>query len=146
MMTIKTIIEQYLNLNKDRLYLKCVITFFTIWLFTTSPLRLIIKDTAFASSWIVGITPNFFAGITLVFWQTYGMSTRPFISFLCAVFVLIFSEFIQLFMSTQHADFEDIFASMMGSSLAAFFVFFWSKRQKQIAIKNESLLKSTNVD
>src|SRR5690606_37256668 len=103
-------------------------SFYVIWLFTTSPLRLIIKDTAFASSWIMGVAPNFFAGITLVFWQTYGMSTRPFISFLCAVLVLISSEFIQLFMSTQYADWNDIFASIAGSSLAAFFIFFRSKR------------------
>jgi hypothetical protein len=133
MMTIRKIIEQYFNLNKDRFYLKCVISFFIIWLFTTSPLRLIIKDTAFASSWIVGVAPNFFAGIALTFWQTYGMSTGPFISFLCAVLVLILSEFIQLFMSTQYADWNDMFASIIGSSLAAFFIFFRSKRQKQIA-------------
>jgi hypothetical protein len=133
MVTIKKIIEQYLNLNKDRFYLQCLISFFIIWLFTTSPLRLIVKDTAFASSWIVGVMPNFFAGVTLVFWQTFGMSSKPFISFLCAVLVLIFSEFIQLFISTQYADWKDIFASIIGSSLAASFIFFRSKRQKQTA-------------
>jgi len=132
----KKFIKQYLNLNEDRFYLKCVISFWFLWLFSTSPLRSIVKDTAFASHWIFGIAPNFFAGITLVFWQAYGMSSKPFISFLCAFTVLMLSEFIQLFMSTQYADWNDILGSLIGASLSAIFISVRSKIQKRIANKD----------
>jgi hypothetical protein len=126
------ILKQNFNLNPDKFYLKCVIVFFLIWLFTIRPLRLIIKDTSFNSSWFVGVAPNFFAGITFVFWQTYGTRSKPFISFLYGVLVLMLSEFIQLFLPKYHADWNDILASTIGASLAALFVFFRSKRLKGI--------------
>jgi hypothetical protein len=44
-------------------------------------------------------------------------------------------------MTTQHADWNDILASVIGSSLAAFFIFLRSKSQKGMERKRESAFK-----
>lgn len=126
----KKIIKQYLNINLDAFYLKCALSSFILWLFSTTPLRRIIRDTPFESSWFAGVLPNFFAGVTLVFWQTFGTGIKPLVSFFYTVLILSLSEFIQLFMRGHRADWNDILASIVGALLASAFVFFRSKRQR----------------
>jgi hypothetical protein len=119
----------YLKAGRDVFYLKFVILFFIIWIFATKPLRRIPHHTAFASGWLAGVAPDFFAGIVFVFWQTYLTRTKPFISFLFAVLMVMLSEFIQLFLPGYVADWNDIVAGIVGAALAAFFVFIRSKRK-----------------
>jgi hypothetical protein len=121
------LVKEYLNPNPDRFYLKLAISFFVVWIFMTGPLRWLVRDSEFATSWFTDVAPNFFAGIALVFWQRYGTGTKPVMSFLCAVSVLGVVEIIQLLMSAHRADWNDVFASIVGASLASLAIYFRSK-------------------
>jgi len=137
------ILKKYFNTVKDKYFINCASIFIFIWFITTRPLRYLIKNTTFASSLFVGVTPNFFAAITLIFLLKYYTTINPYFSFLYTVLILAIGEFVQQYMSNHTADWVDILASAFGALVATLYILWRSLRQKRNSITmNQS--KGTN--
>ncbi len=118
------------NINDNRLYLRLTILFFIIWIASVSPLRNMYNTNNAIYIIILGSAPNFFAGITFVFWQTFIVSTKIISAFLYSFVLLIIGEFIQIFMDNQTADLWDLIASFIGCLTGALFVILIEKKTK----------------
>lgn len=119
---------KYFQLN-DKVYLKYTLLFFLFWLICTGPLRNLGSTDSQVLNILLGVAPNFFAGITLVFWMTYAISAGPLKAFITAFLVLAFGEFIQLFMERQTADVLDLIASALGGVLGVWLVKIIERKQ-----------------
>jgi glycopeptide antibiotics resistance protein len=121
-------ISKHLNSKKSKIYFWLALAFFIIWLLFKYPIRKFVITANPEINIFLGFAPNFFAAITLVFWQTYITNSKPFLTFLCVITVLFLAEFIQLFIRTQTADLWDLLASVIGGILAISIVYFYEKR------------------
>ncbi|RZJ66227.1 MAG: hypothetical protein EOO50_10565 [Flavobacterium sp.] len=111
-------LRKYLNIHEDKMYLRLAISFFIVWIFCTGPLRWIVKTDSDFLRLLLGVAPNFFAGITLFFWQTYMTSSRPVLALLLAVAILALVEIVQMFMPSHRADLLDVIAAILGGLVA----------------------------
>jgi glycopeptide antibiotics resistance protein len=123
-----TEISKHLNSNTNKIYFRLALAFFIIWLLFKYPIRKFVITSDPEINVFLGFAPNLFAAIALVFWQTYLTNSKPWLTFLCVITVLFSAEFIQLFMTTQTADFWDLLASVIGGVLAISIVYFYEKR------------------
>ncbi|MES3016131.1 MAG: hypothetical protein V4721_00060 [Bacteroidota bacterium] len=113
---------EYLNINKDKVYLKLAFAFFLIWLFFKGPLRHMLEANDLWLQYLLGLAPNFFAAITLAFWQTYITSSSPRITFFCVIIILGLGEIVQQFIPGQTPDVLDFISSLIGCFLAILFI------------------------
>ncbi len=113
---------EYLNINKDKVYLKLAFAFFLIWLFFKGPLRHMLETNDLWLQYFLGLAPNFFAAITLAFWQTYITSSSPRITFFCVITILGLGEIAQQFIPGQTPDVLDCISSAIGCFLAILFI------------------------
>ena len=116
-----------LALKRDAALLKWAAGMFVIWLAWTGPIRWYASSAL--PTWLLGSAPNFFAGITLTFWQAFVLPTRPLASAVVAFAVLAAVEFAQLFMPQHRADLWDFLASLVGCLVA---VGFLSRRRRVV--------------
>lgn len=105
-----------LTIKLDAALLRWAGVLFALWLFCTGPLRWVAAPTL--PLWLLGSAPNFFAGLTLTFWQAFVVPSRPAGSAAVALAVLAFVEAVQLAMPQHRADPWDLLASLVGCSLA----------------------------
>lgn len=121
---------RHLNIHSDKVYLKLSLMSFAIWLSFKGPIRNFFETDDFAMYMFLGIAPNLFAGVTLVFWQTYVTSSKPLLTLACVNAVLILAEFVQLFIATQTFDVLDLVAGFLGSTTAIGYVILNEKRRR----------------
>jgi len=119
---ISQVFKKHLQPNKDKFYLYCSISFFTIWMLCKGPLRWSVKSDDIVILYFMGVAPNFFAAITFMFWQTYTMTSKIVISFVCVMIVLATGELLQKIIPNQTADAADIYASFAGCFIAAIII------------------------
>lgn len=121
--------SEHFNINEDVVYQKLALLFFVIWLLFKGVIRNLIDTESIAINTFLGFVPNLFAGVTLVFWQIYVTSSKPFLTWVCVNAVLFCAEFIQLFIPTQTADVLDLCANIFGSTVAVIVVILREKRK-----------------
>lgn len=102
----------------DRVLLTASLCAFVVWITTAGPVRWWADGSALRSAWVLGVAPNFFAGVTLTWWQAFVTGTGPLVSAACAMVLLVVGEGVQLAMSHQTADRWDIVASAAGAMAA----------------------------
>ena len=105
-----------LALKRDTALLKWAASMFVIWLAWTGPIRWYTSSNL--PAWLLGSAPNFFAGITLTFWQAFVLPSRPLASAVVAFAVLTAVEVAQLVMTQHRADLLDLVASFAGCVVA----------------------------
>ena len=110
-------IASLIRLERDKTVVRWALLAFVVWLSCTGPLRWF--GASHLPSWLLGSSPNLFAGITLTFWQAFAVPARPLACAALALTVLIAVEAVQLFMPSHRADLWDIVASAAGSLVAA---------------------------
>ena len=117
-----------LTIKRDAALLRWAGVLFALWLFCTGPLRWVAAHAL--PLWLLGSAPNFFAGLTLTFWQAFVVPSRPAGSAAVALAVLAFVEAVQLAMPQHRADPWDLLASLVGCSLAVP-ALYWRRRMTQ---------------
>ncbi len=102
--------------RRDRSLLVLAAAFFLVWLLFTGPVRWL----ALAPAWplVLGSAPNFFAGMTLCFWQAFAVPGPAIYSGALAFAVLAVGEAVQLLLPHHRADGWDVMASALGALLA----------------------------
>lgn len=115
-------LKKYFNTVKDKVFINCASLSILCWFLTTRPLRYLIKNTSFAFSPIVGVTPNFFAAVTVVFLLKYYTNIKPIYSILFTISILAIGELVQRDMPNHTADWADILASAFGAVVATLFI------------------------
>ncbi|MHA3787180.1 hypothetical protein ACX0HA_03145 [Flavobacterium hauense] len=128
-------LKKYLSLHRDKFYLHMTILFFVVWIAFKGPFRWFLKSDNESAKYFLGVAPNFFAAITLMFWITYATSSKITASVIFVMAILITGEVIQNFIPTQTVDVADIYASLAGCGIAAIII---RLRLKQVPnIKND---------
>ncbi|QIK80639.1 hypothetical protein G7069_02905 [Lysobacter sp. HDW10] len=110
-------IAALLATKRDFALLRWAGVLFLVWLGCTGPLRWLAGTVL--PPWFVGSAPNFFAGLTLTFWQAFAVPSRPLGSAAVAFGVLAPVEAIQVSLPQHRADPIDLMASLVGCCLAA---------------------------
>ena len=124
-----TPIKTFLAAKRDTTLLRWAAALFVAWLACTGPLRWTLGSEL--PSWLVGSAPNFFAGLTLTFWQAYVVPSRPVGSVAVAFLVLCIVEVVQLAMPQHRGDWWDVGASLAGCCLAAA-VLYWRRSRPNV--------------
>jgi hypothetical protein len=105
------------KVERDTTVLRWAIAAFIVWLAWTGPVRA--SGSAALPAWLLGRAPNFFAGVTLSFWQAFAVPGRVLGSCLLALVVLTVGEVVQLAMPQHRSDPGDVVASALGCAAAA---------------------------
>ncbi|HEX2921637.1 MAG TPA: hypothetical protein VHO50_10785 [Bacteroidales bacterium] len=103
--------------SRDNFCLYFAILCYFIWLLSVSPLRIYVREINQSLSFILNITPNFFAGCTFAFWQSYITKSKPFLSVIFAASLVTATEIIQLFIPRYTFDVWDVVAGIVGASI-----------------------------
>lgn len=106
----------FLALRRDRRLLALAFACFVVWLMFTGPVRWL----SLAPAWplLLGSAPNFFAGMTLCFWQAFAVPGPAIASGALAFAVLAGGEAVQTLLPQHRADGWDVLASALGALLA----------------------------
>lgn len=120
-------LKKYLSPHRDKFYLQMTILFFAVWLLFKGPLRWFLKSNNDAVKSFLGVAPNLFAAITLMFWITYISNSKIIISIIYVMLMLTLGEALQNFIPTQTVDIDDIYASLAGCLIAAIIIRLRSK-------------------
>ncbi|RYZ87503.1 MAG: hypothetical protein EOP06_12570 [Proteobacteria bacterium] len=110
--------KKYLSIHADRFYLFSAILFFAVWIMCKGPLRWFLKTSNPFLIYFMGVAPNFFAAIALVFWIVYITSSKVVVAMIYVVAILTASELIQFYVPGQTVDPADIVASVAGCIIA----------------------------
>lgn len=109
-------IQAFLDTTRDVFLLRCAGVFFVFWISCTGPLRWLAGPAL--PLWLTGSAPNFFAGLTLTFWQAFVVPSHPLGSAAVALAVLALVEAAQMAIPQHRADVWDLLASFVGCSVA----------------------------
>ena len=110
-------VKALLAAKRDTALLRWAGVLFVAWLACTGPVRWLAGP--MLPAWFTGSAPNFFAGLTLTFWQAFVVPSRAVGSAAVALAVLGLVEAVQLAMPQHRADPWDLLASLAGCCLAA---------------------------
>jgi hypothetical protein len=105
-------------IGRDKVLLVLAIFALALWLSAAGPIRWAVEGSTVRLPWILGVLPNFLAGITLTCWQAFLTRTSPVASAVFAVAVLGIAEAAQLLLPSYRADWWDVAASATGALLA----------------------------
>jgi len=110
-------IKALLTAKRDTALLRWAGILFVVWLACTGPARWLAGPVL--PVWFAGSAPNFFAGLTLTFWQAFVVPSHAVGSAAVALAVLALVEAVQLAMPQHRADPWDLLTSLAGCGLAA---------------------------
>lgn len=103
---------------RDRFFLFAAILGCVLWIASVSPLRIYATKISLDISLIVSIAPNFFAGLTFAFWQSYIVKSKTFVSVMYAASLVTAAEAMQLFIPLYVFDACDLAAGIIGVLIA----------------------------
>lgn len=105
-------------IRRDRVLLFAALFFFALWLAAIGPARSFARHHGFGASLIVGVAPNFFAGLTFAMWQAYRMRTATWVTIGYAMIAISLAEAVQIFLPGYTADPLDAVAGIAGALVA----------------------------
>ncbi|MGD0036239.1 MAG: hypothetical protein ABSC53_02980 [Bacteroidota bacterium] len=121
--------------DRDNFFLFAALVGCVLWISSVSPLRIWATRVCQCGSWIFGVTPNFFAGVTFAFWQAFAVKSRPLASVMYAAALVTAAEIIQLYIPRYTFDVWDMVAGVVGVAVALPVLLWRERRRRQEAFR-----------